>query len=82
VVFSAGAGWLGGGADFVVGSGALGCSVGTGLFARAGLRISTPSKILLAFLRLNISCSNVAMCWSAVNTLVDDIKTMLVKTLV
>jgi hypothetical protein len=32
--------------------------------------------------RVNISCSSVAMCWSAVNTLVDDVKTMLVATLV
>jgi hypothetical protein len=48
----------GGGAGFVVDSGALGCSVGVGLLARTGLRISTPSKVRLAFLRLKISCSS------------------------
>jgi hypothetical protein len=56
--------------------------VGTGLLAQAGLGISTLSKVLLAFLGANISCSNAAMCWSAVNTLVDDVETMLVATLV
>jgi hypothetical protein len=56
--------------------------VGTSLLAQAGLRISTPSKVLLGFLRANISCYNVAMCWSAVNILVDDVETMLVATLV
>jgi hypothetical protein len=82
VGFSTGAGWLGGSADFVIDSGALGCSVGIGLLARAGLKFSTPSKVLLAFLRLKISYSSVAMCWSAVNALVDDDKIMLVATLV
>jgi hypothetical protein len=80
--FSTGAGWLGGGAGFVVNSGALGCSVVFGLLARAGLRISTPSKALLVFLRLKMSCSSVAMHWSAVNALVDDIETILIATLV
>jgi hypothetical protein len=56
--------------------------VGFGLLAQVGLRISTPSKVLLAFLRLNISCSSAAMHWSAVNALVDDVETMLVATLV
>jgi hypothetical protein len=60
----------------------LGCSAGTGLLAQVGLRISTPSKVLLAFLRAKISYSNAAMCWSAVNTLVDDVETMLGATLV
>jgi hypothetical protein len=59
--FSAGAGWLGGGAGLVIDSGSLGCSVGTGLLARVGLETSTPSKVLLAFLRVNISCSSAAM---------------------
>jgi hypothetical protein len=41
-----GAGWLGGGIDFVINSGTLGCFVGTGLLAQVGLRISTPSRVL------------------------------------
>jgi hypothetical protein len=45
-------GFSGGGASFVVDSGALDCSVEFGLLARAGLKISTPSKVRLAFLRL------------------------------
>jgi hypothetical protein len=35
--------------------------------------------VCLAFLRLNISCSSVAMHWSTVNVLVNDIDTMFVK---
>jgi hypothetical protein len=80
--FSAGAGWLSGNTGLVVDSVALGYSEGMCLLAQAGLRISTPSKVLLAFLRLNISCSSVAMHWSAVNALVNDIETMLVAMLV
>jgi hypothetical protein len=80
--FYTGTGWLSGSTNFVIDSGTLGCSVGIGLLAQAGLRISTPSKILLAFLGLKISCSSAAMHWSAVNTLVDNVETMLVATLV
>jgi hypothetical protein len=54
-------GFSGGGTSLVIDSGALDCSVGFGLLVRAGLGISTPSKVCLAFLRLNISCSSVAM---------------------
>jgi hypothetical protein len=52
---------VGGAVDLVNNSGALGSSAGTVLLAQVGLRISTPSKVLLAFLRAKISCSNVAM---------------------
>jgi hypothetical protein len=82
VGFSARAVWFEGGIGFVIDSGTLGCSVGIDLLVQAGLRISTPSKFLLAFLRSKISCSSAAMHWSAVKTLVDDIETLLVAMLV